>query len=120
MVDLQGILVPWQDILSPFLLGLPVLPIPGPAMRGHPADFSLVLPVRSQLVLLASTTAIRFRGERLWETPASVRQQMESNQPPSPASSKIRCGGTNGIPYWDKRGELWGWQCWDMKPLEGG
>lgn len=70
MADLQEVFVPWQDLLSPFLPGLPVLPIPGPVMRGHPADFSFVLPVRSQLVFLTSTTAIRFWGERLWETSA--------------------------------------------------
>lgn len=33
---------------------------------------------------------------------------MEGNQPPSPASSKMRCGRMNVIPYWDKRGELRG------------
>ena len=45
MVDFQRFLVPWQGILSPLLLGLPVLPIPDLVMWGHPAGSSLVLPV---------------------------------------------------------------------------
>lgn len=45
MVDLQRLLVPWQDILSPLWLGWSALPITDPVMWGHPAGFSLVLPV---------------------------------------------------------------------------
>lgn len=102
MVELHGLLVTWQEISSPFMLGLLVPPVPGPAMQEHAAGF-LVQPVKRCLLQHMPPGL----GERGWGKPQLQRgSKWRATSLLSPTSSKPGCGGMSLEPSWDKRGEL--------------
>lgn len=70
MVELHGLLGTWQEISSPFMLGLPVPPCPRPSHAGTCCEF----PGAACQAMPTPTHATRFGGARLGETSASERQ----------------------------------------------